>query len=208
MHELDVPRIGYVHSWSNTQNEGWVRAALDTYGVPYTYFGDIKLREGNLRQKYDVIVYPHVGGSAQAQVNGIPKTGSMPLPYKKTDRDAEPRDHRSGRRHPRRHGLGRVDGAGEVRPRGRHAHHRRCDGDDLPRVQRHERRHGRNARTACSSAARSCAACSPIGAARSRMATTRSCRCTSARRRCSTPAAAPAASAAAAAAATRCRASA
>ena len=26
------------------------RAALDTYGVPYTYFGDIKLREGNLRQ--------------------------------------------------------------------------------------------------------------------------------------------------------------
>jgi hypothetical protein len=83
-HDLDVPRIGYVHSWSNTQNEGWVRAALDTYGVPYTYFGDIKLREGNLRQKYDVIVYPHVGGSAQAQVNGIPNTGTMPLPYKKS----------------------------------------------------------------------------------------------------------------------------
>jgi hypothetical protein len=84
-HELDVPRIGYVHSWANTQNEGWVRAALDTYGVPYTYFGDIKLREGNLRQKFDVIVYPHVGGSAQAQVNGIPRTGTAPLPYKKTD---------------------------------------------------------------------------------------------------------------------------
>jgi hypothetical protein len=84
MHDLDVPRIGYVHSWANTQNEGWVRAALDTYGVPYSYFGDIKLREGNLRQKYDVIIYPHVGGSAQSQVNGIPKTGSLPLPYKKT----------------------------------------------------------------------------------------------------------------------------
>jgi hypothetical protein len=83
-HDLDVPRIGYVHAWSNTQNEGWVRAALDTYGIPYTYFGDIKLREGNLRQKYDVIIFPHVGGSAQAQVNGIPKTGSVPLPYKKT----------------------------------------------------------------------------------------------------------------------------
>jgi hypothetical protein len=83
-HELDVPRIGYVHAWSNTQNEGWVRAALDTYKVPYTYFGDIKLREGNLRQKYDVIIFPHVGGTAQSQVNGIPKTGSLPLPYKKT----------------------------------------------------------------------------------------------------------------------------
>jgi hypothetical protein len=83
-HELDVPRIGYVHSWSRTQDEGWVRAALDTYGVPYTYFGDIKLREGNLRAKYDVIIFPHVGGNAQSQVNGIAKTGTAPLPYKKT----------------------------------------------------------------------------------------------------------------------------
>ena len=83
-HDLDVPRIGYIHSWARTQDEGWVRAALDTYGVPYTYFGDIKLREGNLRQKYDVIIYPNVGGNAEGQVNGLPKTGSMPLPYKKT----------------------------------------------------------------------------------------------------------------------------
>ena len=84
VHPLDVPRIGYIHSWANTQNEGWVRAAFDTYGVPYTYFADITLREGNLRQKYDVIVYPHVGGSAQSQVNGVPKTGGSPLPYRKT----------------------------------------------------------------------------------------------------------------------------
>ena len=84
MHDLDVPRIGYVHSWSRTQDEGWVRAALDTYRVPYTYFGDIKLREGNLRSRYDVIIFPHVGGNAQSQVNGIPKTGSTPLPYKKS----------------------------------------------------------------------------------------------------------------------------
>jgi hypothetical protein len=83
-HDLDVPRIGYVHSWANTQNEGWVRAAFDAYGVPYTYFADITLREGNLRQRYDVIVYPHVGGTAQSQVAGIPKTGNTPLPYKKT----------------------------------------------------------------------------------------------------------------------------
>jgi hypothetical protein len=83
-HELDVPRIGYIHAWQRTQDEGWVRAALDTYGVPYTYFGDIELRKGNLRQQYDVIVYPHVGGDAESQVAGIAKTGSLPLPYKKT----------------------------------------------------------------------------------------------------------------------------
>jgi hypothetical protein len=84
-HDLDIPRIGYVHSWANTQNEGWVRAGFDMYGVPYTYFADVKLRDGNLREKYDVIVFPHVGGTAQSQVNGIPKTGTTPLPYKKTD---------------------------------------------------------------------------------------------------------------------------
>jgi len=83
-HALDVPRIGYVHSWTRTQDEGWVRAALDTYGIPYTYFGDVKLRDPNLRQKYDVIIMPHIGGTVQTMVNGIPKRGATPLPYKKT----------------------------------------------------------------------------------------------------------------------------
>ena len=83
-HELDLPRVGYVHSWIRTQDEGWWRAALDTYGVPYTYFSDQKLRDGNLRSKYDVIVMPHVGGSAVAQVNGVARTGNTALPYKKT----------------------------------------------------------------------------------------------------------------------------
>jgi hypothetical protein len=84
-HEMTVPRIGYVHSWSRTQDEGWVRAALDYYGVPYTYFADQKLREGNLRAKYDVIIFPHVGGNSQSMISGIAKTGTVPIPYKKTD---------------------------------------------------------------------------------------------------------------------------
>jgi hypothetical protein len=83
-HDLDVPRIGYIHSWTRTQDEGWWRAALDTFGVPYTYFADQKLAEGNLRAKYDVLIFPHVGGTAVSQVNGMPKTGGAPLPYKKT----------------------------------------------------------------------------------------------------------------------------
>ena len=84
MHDSTLPRIGYVHSWSRTQDEGWVRAALDYYGVPYTYFADQKLRDGNLRSKYDVIIFPHVGGTAQTMLAGIAKTGAVPLPYKKT----------------------------------------------------------------------------------------------------------------------------
>ena len=84
-HELDVPRIGYIHSWRRTQDEGWVRGALDHYGVPYDYFADkTGSVEGNLRDRYDVIIYPHVGGSAQAQVDGIAMTGELPLPYQRT----------------------------------------------------------------------------------------------------------------------------
>jgi hypothetical protein len=84
-HALTTPRIGYVHSWQSTQNEGWVRAALDHYGIPYTYFADQKLRDGNLRDKYDVILLPSIGGTSVAQVNGIAKLpGAGPVPYKKT----------------------------------------------------------------------------------------------------------------------------
>jgi hypothetical protein len=84
-HDLDIPRIGYAHAWQRTQDEGWVRAALDTYGVPYTYFADQKFKEGNLRAKYDVIIYPHVGGSPISHVNGIAKGTGPALPYKKSD---------------------------------------------------------------------------------------------------------------------------
>jgi hypothetical protein len=83
-HPLTVPRIGYVHSWQRTQDEGWVRLALDRYGIPFTYFADQKLREGHLRDKYDVIVFPSIGGSSTSQVNGIPKAGPDPIPYKKS----------------------------------------------------------------------------------------------------------------------------
>ena len=83
-HDLDVPRVGYVHSWTDTQDEGWWRAAFDTYGIPYSYFADQQLREGNLRAKYDVIVFPNVGGTAQARLNGVPISGGALLPYKRS----------------------------------------------------------------------------------------------------------------------------
>ncbi len=83
MHEMAAPRIAYVHSWSNTQNEGWVRMTFDKMKIPYAYIGDTKLREPDLRQKYDVIIFPHVGGTSESQVNGV--QGPEPIPYKKTD---------------------------------------------------------------------------------------------------------------------------
>jgi hypothetical protein len=83
MHDLDVPRVGYIHTWTSTQDEGWVRMALDRFNVPYTYFADNLVRQGNLKQKYDVIIFPHAGGSGQGLVYGGVQ-GSEPRPYKKT----------------------------------------------------------------------------------------------------------------------------
>jgi hypothetical protein len=83
-HDLDVPRIGYIHTWTSTQDEGWVRMALGAFKVPYAYFGDNLVRKGNLRGQYDVIVFPHAGGNGQALVYGGVQ-GNEPRPYKKTD---------------------------------------------------------------------------------------------------------------------------
>ena len=140
-HDLDMPRIGYVHSWQRTQDEGWVRAALDYYGVPYTYFADQKLREGNLRAKYDVIIYPHVGGiiAIARQRDSEERARSDSVQEIRTH--AESRRARPERRYSRRHGNRRIGGARQIRPGGRHADHGRihcrADGGLRPGGRRH-----------------------------------------------------------------------
>jgi Zinc carboxypeptidase len=81
-HELAVPRIAIVHTWINTQNEGWFRIEFDKYQIPYTYISDQVIgNTPNLREKFDVLIFPPVGGSAQTIVNGMPKRGD-PIPWK------------------------------------------------------------------------------------------------------------------------------
>ncbi|HEY9229813.1 MAG TPA: M14 family zinc carboxypeptidase, partial [Gemmatimonadaceae bacterium] len=84
-HDLDIPRIGYIHSWTRTQDEGWVRAAFDTYGVPYQYFGENAVAKmGDLRAKFDVIVYPHGGSGVGGGGGGRGGAANDPVPYKST----------------------------------------------------------------------------------------------------------------------------
>jgi hypothetical protein len=81
-HELAVPRIAIVHTWTNTQNEGWFRIEFDRLQIPYTYISDQTIRNTpNLRDKFDVLIFPPVGGSAQTVVNGMPMRGD-PIPWK------------------------------------------------------------------------------------------------------------------------------
>jgi hypothetical protein len=87
-HPIAVPRIALVHTWTNTQNEGWYRIELDRLGIPYDYISDHVLRNTpNLRDKWDVIIFGPVGGSAQSLVRGIANRGEKdsPIPWQKSD---------------------------------------------------------------------------------------------------------------------------
>jgi hypothetical protein len=84
-HELAAPRIAILHTWTNTQNDGWFRIEFDRLQVPYTYISDQIIRDtANLKDKFDVIIFPPVGGSAQSIVNGIPMRGA-PIPWKASE---------------------------------------------------------------------------------------------------------------------------
>jgi hypothetical protein len=84
-HALAVPRIAILHTWTSTQNEGWYRLAFDTLGIPYAYISDQDVHNTpDLKSKYDVIIFPPVGGAAQRLVNGIPMRGE-PIPWKSTE---------------------------------------------------------------------------------------------------------------------------
>ena len=75
-HDLAVPRIAILHTWTNTQNEGWYRIEFDRLQIPYAYISDQVVRNTpNLREKYDVIIFPPLDGTAQSIVNGIPMRG-------------------------------------------------------------------------------------------------------------------------------------
>jgi Zinc carboxypeptidase len=73
-HEIAVPRIALLHTWANTQVEGWFRLALEEMKVPYAYISDQVVRDTtNLREKYDVIIFPPAANNLSTLLNGIPK---------------------------------------------------------------------------------------------------------------------------------------
>ena len=80
-HPISVPRIAYIHTWQETQNEGWVRFSLDKMGIPYTYMADQKLRTPGVLDRYDVVIFPHSGQGGMSLVNGRPMVGPA-VPWK------------------------------------------------------------------------------------------------------------------------------
>ncbi len=90
-HELKVPRIALLHTWTSTQNEGWFRLGLEETGIPYSYISDTVVRTTpNLRDKYDVILFPPTFSDLRELLAGFPKrvrpdgTDAGPIPWQKS----------------------------------------------------------------------------------------------------------------------------
>jgi hypothetical protein len=82
-HAAPAPRLGVWVPWADTDSIGWLRHTLDERNVPYSYVRDEDIRAGNLRAKYDVLLYGHVDLELAEQIHGLPKAWG-PMPFKKT----------------------------------------------------------------------------------------------------------------------------
>jgi hypothetical protein len=80
MHDADPPRIAMYSSWNGTQEIGWVRYTFDRFGIPYDLIYKERVRQGNLRAAYDVIVMPTQTATRQAVFQ---PPAARPVPYMK-----------------------------------------------------------------------------------------------------------------------------
>jgi hypothetical protein len=85
MHDVDLPRVAMYSTWGSTQEVGWVRHAFDHYEVAYDLIYKERVKQGNLRGAYDVIVIPNQGRGGKGLVYDIDPRPGVTLSYTKSD---------------------------------------------------------------------------------------------------------------------------
>ena len=73
-----APRVGLYRSYAESMDEGWTRWVFDTWHVPYVSIVDSVVRNGRLKERFDVIVLPDQ--PAQSILDGLPE-GHYPAPF-------------------------------------------------------------------------------------------------------------------------------
>jgi hypothetical protein len=86
MHDVDLPRLAVYSTWGSTQEVGWVRHAFDTFEIPYDLVYKERVKKGDLRAAYDVIVVPSQGRGGKGIVYDIEPRGGKPLEYRKSEK--------------------------------------------------------------------------------------------------------------------------
>jgi hypothetical protein len=83
MHDADLPRVAIYSQWSGTQELGWWRHAFDQFGIPYDLIYKERIKQGNLKGSYDVIIMA-AQNIGRTQVLAPP--AARPSPYQKNDK--------------------------------------------------------------------------------------------------------------------------
>ena len=76
--ELKPLKMGLYQPWRGDTDEGWTRWIFDTWQFPYKTLHNKDIKDGNLKDKYDVIVLSSV--DLEWILNGY-KDGEVPPPY-------------------------------------------------------------------------------------------------------------------------------
>ncbi len=62
--DLEIPRIALVESWFHDMDAGWTRYVFDTYDIPYEVLRPAELKEADLEEGFDVVIFPDQRTSA------------------------------------------------------------------------------------------------------------------------------------------------
>jgi len=76
-----LPRVAMFSTWGGTQDVGWARYAFDHFEIAYDLIYKERVRQGNLRGSYDVILIPSQGGRAGKSIVYDIESKGKPLAY-------------------------------------------------------------------------------------------------------------------------------
>ena len=79
-------RLGVFKPWTASIDEGWARWVLESYDYPYTSLSLVDIRQGGLRDRFDVLLLPEM--SAADLIDGRPE--------KTREKDAYPPEYVGG----------------------------------------------------------------------------------------------------------------
>jgi len=84
-HSIEIPRVAMFSTWGSTQDVGWVRYAFDHFELNYDLIYKERIRKGNLRADYDVIVIPSQGrGGAKGLIFDVDPRPGRKVAYTKS----------------------------------------------------------------------------------------------------------------------------
>jgi hypothetical protein len=83
MHDAPAPRIAIYSQWTSTQDLGWYRLAFDNFGIPYDLIYKERVKRGDLRSQYDVILMAAQNITRQTVFQAA---SARPQPYQKNEK--------------------------------------------------------------------------------------------------------------------------